>query len=108
MVQSDHRNDSLIHSHIAVLQFVFFSLAHRNVFSIHSRMASEADLLKLNIVRFVLMRLLCFIDAGKIIIYSTLLEFISVCYVLVSYDYDAFFFNIVDVFVVCKTIRTFE
>jgi len=65
MVQSDHRNDSLIHSHIAVLRFVFFSLAHRNVFSIHSRMASEADLLKLNIVGFVLMRLLCFIDAGK-------------------------------------------
>ena len=32
MVQSDHRNDSLIHSHIAVLQFVFFSFAYRNVF----------------------------------------------------------------------------
>lgn len=71
-------------------------------------MASEADLLKLNTVGFELMRLLCFVDAGKIIIYSTLLEFISVCYVLVSYDYDAFFFNIVDVFVVCKTIRTFD
>ncbi len=70
-------------------------------------MASEADLLKLIIVRFVLMRLLCFVDAGKIIIYSTLLEFIGVCYVLVSYDYDAFF-NIVNVFVVCKTIRTFD
>ena len=71
-------------------------------------MASETDLLKLNTVGFVLMRLLCFVDAGKIIIYSTLQEFISVCYVLVSYDYDAFFFNIVDVFVVCKTIRTFD
>ena len=35
-------------------------------------------------------------------------SFLSVCYVLVSYDYDAFFFNIVDVFVVCKTIRTFD
>ena len=65
MVQSDHRNDSLVHSHIAVLRFVFFSLAHRNVFSIHSRMAPEADLLKLNIVGFELMRLLCFFDAGK-------------------------------------------
>ena len=54
MVQSDHRNASLIHSHIAVLRFVFFPLAHRNVFSIHSRMASEADLLKLNIVRSVM------------------------------------------------------
>jgi len=32
MVQSDHRNASLVHSHIAVLQFAFFSLAHRNVF----------------------------------------------------------------------------
>lgn len=53
-------------------------------------MASEADLLKLNIVRFVLMRLLYFVDVGKIIIYSTLLEFLGVCYVLVSYDYDAF------------------
>lgn len=37
-----------------------------------------------------------------------MLEFIGVCYVLVSYDYDAFFFNIEDVFVVCKTIRTFD
>ena len=50
----------------------------------------------LNIVRFVLMRLLCFVGAGKIIIHSTMLEFIGVCYVLVSYGYDAFFFNIVD------------
>ena len=65
MVQSDHRNDSLIHSHIAVLRFVFFPLAHRNVFSIHSRMASEADLLKLNTLGFELMRLLCFVDVGK-------------------------------------------
>ncbi len=62
MVQSDHRNDSLVHSHIAVLRFVFFPLAHRNVFSIHSRMASEADSLKLNTVCFELMRLLCFVD----------------------------------------------
>ena len=65
MVQSDHRNASLGHSHIAVLRFVFFPLAHRNVLSIHSRMASEADLLKLNIVGLELMRLLCFVDVGK-------------------------------------------
>ena len=71
-------------------------------------MTSESDLLKLNTVGFELMRLFCFVDAGKIIMCSTLLEFFSVCYVLVSYDYDAFFFNIEDVFVVCKTIRTFD
>ena len=71
-------------------------------------MASEADLLKLIIVRFVLMRLLYFVDAGKWIVHDVRLVFLGVCYVLVSYDYDAFFFNIVDVFVVCKTIRTFD
>ena len=54
------------------------------------------------------MRLLCFVGVGKCIIHGALFEFLSVCYVLVSYDYDAFFFYIVDVFVVCKTIRTFD
>ena len=57
---------------------------------------------------FSLMRLLCFVGVGKCIIHGALFEFLSVCYVLVSYDYDAFFFYIVDVFVVCKTIRTFD
>ena len=55
-------------------------------------MASEADLLKLNTVGFGFLRLLCFVGAGKCIIHGALLEFFSVCYVLVSYDYDAFFF----------------
>ena len=43
---------------------------------------------------FSLMRLLCFVGAGKCIIHGALFEFFSVCYVLVSYDYDAFFFLI--------------
>ena len=34
-------------------------------FFIPSRMASEADLLKLNVMDFGLMSLLCFVDAGK-------------------------------------------
>ena len=42
MLQSNHRNASLVHSHIAVLQFAFFSFAHLNVFfSPHSE---DADL----------------------------------------------------------------
>ena len=32
MLQLNHRNASLVHSHIAVLQFAFFSFAHLNVF----------------------------------------------------------------------------
>ena len=47
-------------------------------FFIPSRMASEADLLKLNTVGFELMRLLWFIDVGKCIIHGALLEFFSV------------------------------
>ena len=35
MLQLDHRNASFVHSHIAVLQFAFFSFAHRIVFSPH-------------------------------------------------------------------------
>ena len=32
MLQLNHRNASLVHLHIAVLQFAFFSFAHLNVF----------------------------------------------------------------------------
>ena len=32
MLQLDHRNASLVHSHIAVLHIAFFSFAHFNVF----------------------------------------------------------------------------
>ena len=32
MLQLNHRNASLVHSHIAVLQFAFFLFAHLNVF----------------------------------------------------------------------------
>ena len=35
MLQSNHRNDSLVHSHIAGLQFAFFPFAHRNAFFTH-------------------------------------------------------------------------
>ena len=35
MLQLDHRNASFVHSHIAVLQFAFFSFANRIVFSPH-------------------------------------------------------------------------
>ncbi len=41
MLQLNHRNASLVHSHIAVLQFAFFLFAHLNVFSPHSE---DADL----------------------------------------------------------------
>ena len=59
---------AMIHLSIRILQCCNSYSFHLHIamfFSIHSRMASEADLLKLNIVRFELMRLLCFIDAGK-------------------------------------------
>ena len=32
MLQSNHRNASLVHSHIAVLHIAFFPFAHLNVF----------------------------------------------------------------------------
>ena len=35
MLQLNHRNASLVHSHIAVLQFAFFYPTHRSVFSPH-------------------------------------------------------------------------
>ena len=41
MLQSNHRNASFVHSHIAVLQFAFFSFAHRIVFSPHPEGAVE-------------------------------------------------------------------
>ena len=41
MLKSNHRNASFVHSHIAVLQFAFFSFAHRIVFLPHSEDAVE-------------------------------------------------------------------
>jgi len=41
MLKLDHRNASFVHSHIAVLQFAFFSFAHRIVFLPHSEDAVE-------------------------------------------------------------------
>ena len=43
MLQSNHRNASLVHSHIAVLHIAFFPFARLNVFSPHSE---DADLYK--------------------------------------------------------------
>ena len=43
MLQSNHRNASLVHSHIAVLHIAFFSFAHLNVF-FHPPHSEDADL----------------------------------------------------------------
>ena len=37
MFQSNHRNASLVHSHIAVLHIAFFHFAHRNAFFTHTQ-----------------------------------------------------------------------
>ena len=58
---------AMLHLSIRILQCCnshSFPL-HIAMFFIPSRMASEADLLKLNTVGFGLMRLLCFVGAGK-------------------------------------------
>ena len=37
MLQLNHRNASLVHSHIAVLHIAFFPFAHRNAFFTHTQ-----------------------------------------------------------------------